>query len=207
MTLTRNFQKICFRLRERFQTLLLSTARKLYWTLQGMSIGKGTTCPRLYVTWPHQVQIGEKCRIESGVFFKFDGIWQTGPRIIIGNHCFIGQNCEFNIRQEIRIAADCLIASGVKFIDHDHGTELGTPMRLQEGQEAAIAVESDVWIGTNAVILKGVTIGRGAIVAAGAVVNRSVLPYSIVGGIPARPIAMRAPLAPQESLQDSQTSF
>ena len=47
-------------------------------------------------------------------------------------------------------------------------------------------IESDCWIASNVIILKGVTIGRGSIVAAGAVVNKDVLPYSIVGGVPAK---------------------
>jgi maltose O-acetyltransferase len=52
-------------------------------------------------------------------------------------------------------------------------------------------IEDDVWIGRNAVILPGVTIGRGSIVGAGAIVNKDVIPYSIVGGVPARLIKMR----------------
>src|SRR5208283_305128 len=54
-----------------------------------------------------------------------------------------------------------------------------------------VVIEDDVWVGTRAIILKGVTIGRGAIVAAGAVVTKSVLPYAIVGGVPARLIRFR----------------
>ena len=59
------------------------------------------------------------------------------------------------------------------------------------GGEKAITLEDDVWIGAEAVILKGVTIGRGAIVAAGSVVTKSVGAYEIWGGIPAKKIGMR----------------
>ena len=52
-------------------------------------------------------------------------------------------------------------------------------------------IAGDNWIGSNAVILKGVTIGRGAVVAAGAIVNRDVPDYSIVGGVPAKVIGSR----------------
>jgi len=54
-----------------------------------------------------------------------------------------------------------------------------------------VTVEDDVWIGSRAIILSGVTVGRGSIVAAGAVVTRSVPPYSVVGGCPARVIRFR----------------
>ncbi|HAR97133.1 MAG TPA: hypothetical protein DCR97_14405 [Deltaproteobacteria bacterium] len=52
-------------------------------------------------------------------------------------------------------------------------------------------IEDDVWIGSGATILRGVTLGRGSIIAVGAVVNRDVLPYAIVGGIPAKIISVR----------------
>lgn len=55
-----------------------------------------------------------------------------------------------------------------------------------EGYDHDVIIEKDVWIGSNVTILEGVTIGRGCTVAAGAVVNKSTLPYSIVGGVPAK---------------------
>jgi acetyltransferase-like isoleucine patch superfamily enzyme len=57
-------------------------------------------------------------------------------------------------------------------------------------EDAAVAIEDDVWIGAGAIVLPGVIIGRGAIVAAGAVVTRSVDPFTIVGGVPATPIGV-----------------
>ena len=52
--------------------------------------------------------------------------------------------------------------------------------------DAPVIIEDDVWAGANITILKGVTIGRGCVIAAGAVVNKSMPPYSIIGGVPAR---------------------
>ena len=57
--------------------------------------------------------------------------------------------------------------------------------------DAPVVIEDDVWCGANVTILKGVTIGRGSVVAAGAVVTKSCPPYSIIGGVPAKQIKMR----------------
>ena len=86
---------------------------------------KSTIIPKITVNWPHQLQIGERCILEEDLFFKFDGIWQKGPNIIIGNDVFIGKACEFNITKRIIIGNDTLIASGCKFIDHNHGYSEG----------------------------------------------------------------------------------
>ena len=74
----------------------------------------------------------------------------------------------------MQIGNDSLIGLGTKFIDHDHGIQLGQLMRQQSGPEAAIVIGADVWIGDNVVILKGVSMGDGAIVAVGAIVTKSV---------------------------------
>ena len=59
--------------------------------------------------------------------------------------------------------------------------------------DAPVIIEDDVWTGANVTILKGVTIGRGCVIAAGAVVTKSTPPYSIVGGVPARVLKYRFP--------------
>jgi acetyltransferase-like isoleucine patch superfamily enzyme len=183
--------KIFFRTRERINTLFVASFRKLYWRLQGMEIGRNTVLPHISVTWPHQVVIGDNCTLEPHIHFKFDGIWKPGPHIVVGDQVFIGNSCEFNIREHISIGKNCLIASGVKFIDHDHGIDPNEPIGSQAGTSSSIILEDDVWIGANAVILQGVILGTGSVVAAGAVVRRSVAPYEIVGGVPAKRLKNR----------------
>ncbi|HEY5040991.1 MAG TPA: acyltransferase [Verrucomicrobiae bacterium] len=157
----------------------------------GAKIGKHTLVPKIFITWPHQVQIGNNCILEPDIFFKFDGIWCSGPSIIIGDDVFIGRGCEFNIKSQIKIGSNSLIASGAKFIDHDHGTLSKALVRIQPGVESAIEIGSDCWIGVNAVVLKGVNIGDGAVIGAGAVVSKSVPAYEIWAGVPARKIGHR----------------
>lgn len=186
------FARAVFRLRAWIDDWL-QAPRRVAWRLLGMQLGRGSRLKRVHVTWPHQVCLGQRCVVEHDVYFKFDGIYVPGPRIVFGDDVFIGCGTEFNIRVAIRVGDHALIASGCRFIDHDHGySRRSQPMGLQaDGAEAAIHIEDDVWIGANAVVLKGVTIGRGAIVAAGSVVTRSVGPYEIWGGVPARKLRNR----------------
>ena len=168
--------------------------------MQGARFGTGTGVPCLRIAWPHQVAVGARCILEPDIFFKYDGFWQPGPSIVVGNRVFIGRGCEFNIRKRIEIGSDCLIASGCKFIDHDHELAVGIgPMHSLSCPEAAITLEPDVWLGVNVVVLKGVTIGQGAVVGAGAVVTKSVSAYEIWAGVPARRIGQRLEQEPLAS--------
>ena len=184
-------QQAGFVLRYRYWAGTRSWLRKRWYSLLGMKIGTGTALPKLYMTWPNQVAIGQNCILEHGIYFKFDGTWQPGPSIQIGNQVFIGSSCEFNISQGIDIGDNALIASGCRFIDHDHGMRLGVPMNSQAGTKQAIRLGSDVWLGCDVVVLKGVEIGAGAVVAAGAIVTKSILPNEIWAGVPARKIGQR----------------
>lgn len=186
------YHKLCFRLRDRGKAWIVNPIRSGYWRLQGMRVAGRGQLPRLWCTWPHQVAIGANCYLEEDIYFKFDGSWAPGPSIVIGNCTFIGRGCEFNIRTEIVIGADCLIGSGCKFIDHEHGmADREIPMKIQNGEEARIVIGRNVWLGVNVVVLKGVSIGEGSVVAAGSVVTKSIEPGEIWGGVPARLIRKR----------------
>ena len=154
-----------------------------------MRVGPGTQLPRMAVTWPHQVEIGARCLLEGEISFKFDGIWREGHSIVIGDETYIGRSCEFNIQKSFQTGSHCLIASGCKFIDH--GVEIGQPMNQQAGAEAAIVLGNSIWLGVNVVVLKGVRIGDGAVVGAGAVVTKSIPAFEIWAGIPAKRIGAR----------------
>ena len=158
---------------------------------KGAKIGRRTNVPRIKVTWPHQMIIGDACVLQEDIFFNFDHYWVPGPSIIIGNRVFIGRGVEFNIRDRVEVGDDTMIASGVKIIDHDHGTGIDKPMRIQGMISAPISISQDVWIGANAIILKGVHLGRGCVVAAGAVVTKSIPEMEIWGGVPSKKIGER----------------
>jgi acetyltransferase-like isoleucine patch superfamily enzyme len=65
------------------------------------------------------------------------------------------------------------------------------PIRAQPTEERPIVIEDDVWLGASAIVLSGVTVGQGSVVAAGAVVTHSLPPYSVARGVPAQIVGMR----------------
>lgn len=185
------FKQSLFVIRFRYFELIFNYFRILWLKLYGMKIGNGTHLSKLLVTWPHQVTIGSNCRLENNIYFHYDGIYSKGPSICIGNDVFVGINSEFNISDKISIGNNCLIAAGCRFVDHNHGLKLGILIKDQYAPKSAIFIEDDVWLGCNVIVLKGVTIGKGAVIAAGAVVNKSIPPYEIWGGVPARKFSER----------------
>ncbi len=180
------FIKGTFLFRYKVLNRLRNSLRINWYRLRGVRISRGAQIGPCKFNWPHKVAVGEDCIIEHNVFFKYDGPYSSGPSIIISDKTFIGNSCEFNISGSIKIGHTCLIASGCKFIDHDHGVAKDVPINIQRAVVAPIEISDEVWLGVNVVVLKGVRIGRGAVVAAGSVVTRDVGEYEIVGGIPAK---------------------
>jgi acetyltransferase-like isoleucine patch superfamily enzyme len=184
-------QQSLFIIKVRYKSMISEFIRKFVYGFQGMKIGMGTIIPAIEITWPHQVSLGKNCLLEKGIYFKYDGLWKKEPSIIIEDEVFIGANCEFNISGEIRVGKRTMIASGCKFIDHNHGMALNEPMNFQQQTTVPIYIKEEVWLGANVIVLKGVTIGKGAIVAAGSVVTKNIGAYDIYGGVPAKFIKKR----------------
>ena len=117
--------------------------------------------------------------------------------IKIYDDVYIGPGASFLASKSfIQIGNKVLFGPNVTIMGGDHNTsEIGEYIydinnKLPENDQPVI-IEDDVWIGTRAIILHGVTIGRGAIIGAGAVVTKSVPPYAIVGGVPAKILHFR----------------
>lgn len=141
-----------------------------------------------------KIVIGNDCDIR-GELMTFG----HGGNIIIGNFSFVGENSKIWSAKKITIGNRVLISHGVNI--HDNNShQIDAKLRhldfvhiknigLQSENnlnEKEIIIKDDVWIGFNSIILKGVTIGEGAIVGAGSVVTKDVLPYTIVAGNPAK---------------------
>lgn len=174
-----------------FQQKIIGGLRKLKYTMLGMKVGNNTYLSKIYTTFPNQVSIGNNCILEHNLFFKYDGIWKKGKSIILEDDVFIGNGCEFNISYRLVIGKHSNIASGCKFIDHDHGIKAGMLIGPQTPIVGEIILGEDVWLGCNVIVLKGICIGAGAVVAAGAVVTKSIPANEIWGGVPAKKIGTR----------------
>lgn len=121
----------------------------------------------------------------------------TFKNVYVGNNVSIGMNAVFmSTLANIIIGDYVMFGPGVTIVTGDHRTDvigeymINVHKKLPEN-DSNVIIENDVWIGSNVTILKGVTIGQGSIVASGSIVNKSIEPYSVVGGIPAKKIKMR----------------
>jgi putative colanic acid biosynthesis acetyltransferase WcaF len=112
-------------------------------------------------------------------------------QIAIGDHCIIGFRCFLGGEGGITIGNNVNIASFSVLLGGWH--DINDPTFASEMRP--IVVEDYAWIATGATVMAGVRIGRGAVVAAGAVVTRDVPPYAVVGGVPAKRIGDRDPSA------------
>ncbi len=142
-----------------------------------------------------KIQFGDYCNVSCQITLNNKG------SIKIGDYVFINY-AKFRIDYDLIIGNNCMIGPNVAFWDtdnhpisaklrHQQSVDFATNFPLVRSYEAlggSISIGSDVWIGMDALILGGVKIGEGAIIAARSVVTKDVEPFTIVGGIPAKKI-------------------
>jgi acetyltransferase-like isoleucine patch superfamily enzyme len=159
--------------------------------IRGLRSGKGTVIESISCNWPNKLRLGSNCVIQDNVDFRLWQPFDDSSYIEIGEKVFIGHACEFVCNTKIIIGNNCLIASKCTINDTGHEFKSNSNINSQPITSKEIILGDDVWIGTSCVILQGVTIGKGSVVAAGSVVNKSIPPYEVWGGIPARFINKR----------------
>lgn len=113
-------------------------------------------------------------------------------------HTDIGSNSSISaLNAKFIVKENCAIASGLHVFTGNHAMIVGkfctevTEEIKPKGYDKDVIVENDVWIGANVTLLMGVTIGRGAIIAAGSVVNKDIPPYAVAAGVPAKVIKFK----------------
>jgi acetyltransferase-like isoleucine patch superfamily enzyme len=134
-----------------------------------------------------QLTIGDRTVID-----RYATVVSEGD-LSIGSDSYIGQGTVIVAAERISIGSDVLIAAYSTIRDQDHGIAPGLPYRTQPLTTKPIIIRDNVWLGANAVILKGVDVGDGAVIGAGAVVRTGVPSRHLAVGVP----AMTKPLAPR----------
>ena len=137
---------------------------------------RALSCKMLFLKCGKKVDIGRLCKLS----FKIE----------IGNKSSIGDNNY--IQGKVKIGNNVMIGPQVMFIASNHNyKDINIPMNMQGKTEKGIIVEDNVWIGARAIILDGVRIKKGTIVAAGSIVTKDTQENTIVGGNPAKIIKNR----------------
>ena len=121
-----------------------------------------------------------------------------GKNITIGKDVFINSGCHFQDQGSITIGDGSLIGHNVVLVTINHDLN---PKENRKNHYAPIKIGSYVWIGSNATVLPGVTVGDWAVIAAGAVVTKDVPARTVVGGVPAKILKAVPKEEPQEALQ------
>lgn len=135
---------------------------------------------------------GKKVTVQPGGTYTYENIY-------LGNHVYLGPDLMFmTTRAKIYVGDHVVFGPKILVITGNHRIDLAnryidtiTDGEKRPEDDEDVVFKGDNWIGANAVILKGVTVGEGAVIAAGAVVTKDVPPYTIVGGVPAKVIGKR----------------
>lgn len=126
------------------------------------------------------VHLGDKVTLNRYAYVQGgNGGVRLGNRVKVNNYAII------NGTGGVDIGEDSLIGPGVRIISYQHRHARGATIHSQPVDARPIRIGRDVWLGANSIILAGVTIGDGAVVAAGAVVREDVPAFAVVAGVPA----------------------
>lgn len=139
------------------------------------------------------VTIGNNVTIAKHTTIQCTGVIRNlGQGLIMGHNSALGAYSFIGAQGGVNIGSDVIMGPRVSFHAENHNYEdTRIPIRLQGESRKGIVIDNDCWIGADSTILDGVHIGQGCIVAAGSVVTKSIPPYSIVAGVPARVIKQR----------------
>ncbi len=139
------------------------------------------------------VQIGDNVTLGTHVLIRATGTLRNlGVGVKIGNNTGIGDYCYLGAAGGITIGNHVSMGQRVNLHAENHQfRDASLPIAQQGVIRKGIVIEDDCWIGSGSIILDGVTVHRGAVIGAGSVVTKSVDPYTVVAGAPARPISLR----------------
>lgn len=178
---------------------LVSAARGVYHrsrraVLQARWRGRLRMASGARIASPGLVSISAGGRIALGagtVVSRNSVLTADGGALVLGERCFVNVGCVLGARSAVTIGDDVAIGPNVVVVDTNKDQQARVHGGPRQDVSAPVVMMNHVWIGANAVVLAGVTIGVGAVVGAGAVVTRDVADGDVVGGVPARSLGRR----------------
>ena len=206
----------------RRRSRMINFARNIFHIVRGRRVALGAWLlvdGKVWLGAGATVSDGARVTVPKGGRFELGpGAWldelvrvEVLREIEIGARSTVQRGCTLN--GDVRIGRGCLLAPNVFISSGHHHYDLCPALPIQEQDLLAsrnpslwarysrpVAVHDDCWLGTNVVLTPGVTVGRGAVVGANAVVTRDVVPYTIVGGVPARSIGTRLSFVPPRQI-------
>ena len=141
------------------------------------------------------IVFGERCTVGRFAYIAPTNplLGEPGEGLKVGDHSNIGPYSYIGCSGFIEIGSNVMMGPRVNLMSENHEfARTDIPMKSQGVKREFIKIEDDVWIGVNSTILASVTVGRGAIIAAGSVVTKDVPPMTIVAGVPSRVIRERS---------------
>jgi acetyltransferase-like isoleucine patch superfamily enzyme len=140
------------------------------------------------LTFGNKVTIGKYAMIRPTNFYG----GELGEGLKVGDNSNIGPYCYIGCSGYIEIGSNVMMSPRVGLYAENHNFERhDIPMKQQGVKRRTIVIEDDCWIAANSIIVAGVTIGKGSVVAAGSVVTSDIPPYSVAAGVPAKVIKQR----------------
>jgi acetyltransferase-like isoleucine patch superfamily enzyme len=140
------------------------------------------------------IKVGDRVTIGKYALIRPSNLYggPIGEGLVIGDHSNIGPYSYIGCSGKITIGNHVMMGPRVSIYAENHVFEHPTILMKDQGVEIKeVIIEDDCWIASNSIILAGVTIGKGSVVAAGSVVTENVAPYSVVAGVPAKWIKSR----------------
>jgi len=153
-----------------------------YWTLRCVAVIPSHRLRNVLLRHVYGLKMDDRAILHKGFRLR------KPNQIVIGEGTVVGERCELDGRRGIQMGKNVNVSSEVLMYTLQHDVQ-SSSFATKGGP---IQIHDHAWISVRAIILPGITIGEGAVIAAGAVVTKDVLPYTIVGGVPAVKMGIRS---------------
>ncbi len=170
---------------------LASRWRNLWYRALGVRIEGYCWLRRIEIArnW-HDITLEADVALDMGVVLITGGPPRV-DKIRIGTGTYVNRYTIFDGHERLHVGRRCMIGPHCYITDADHRKRLGLTVQEQPMKSAPVIIEDGAWLGAHVIVLPGVRIGRGAVIAAGSVVNKDIPDNAIAAGMPARVVRMR----------------